>query len=154
MNRLSLVLLYFFRDLAPYLPKSQLCAHCCCLRSQLLMEMFVRAYKFFANSFFTTVPRGAKNLGINIVQRCFNPSSEPWASAPEKNTLIAFNTDRRPRQSRKSHVDVQSFLVRRHVSKEDCKKRATINIAVKWAAAQRGTQIELDPPCSVLAFPF
>ena len=41
---------------------------------RLLMEMFVRAYKFFANSFFTTMPRGAKNLGINIVQRCFNPS--------------------------------------------------------------------------------
>ena len=45
-----------------------------CRAGRLLMEMFVRAYKFFANSFFTTVPRGAKNLGINIVQRCFNPS--------------------------------------------------------------------------------
>ena len=45
-----------------------------CRAGRLLMEMFVRAYKFFANSFFTTMPRGAKNLGINIVQRCFNPS--------------------------------------------------------------------------------
>ena len=45
----------------------------------LLMEMFVRslAHTNFSPTLSLrrfSVPRGAKNLGINIVQRCFNPS--------------------------------------------------------------------------------
>ena len=83
MNRLSLVLLYFFRDLAPYLPKSQLCTAAArsvvdgdvCPRIQIFRQLFL----------YDGAPRG-QEFGHKYRAKMFQSQ---WM-AHEQNTQLVF----------------------------------------------------------------
>ena len=81
-----LVLLYFFRDLAPYLPKSQLCAHCSLLACSVVDGDVCPRIQIFRQLFlYDGAPRG-QEFGHKYRAKMFQSQ---WM-AHEQNTQLVF----------------------------------------------------------------